>query len=87
MRNLEPGTGVASETNQEMATNQPIDDAAQATFFEKLGAEAETRLEDFFQWLGCCMASRPWIVLFLGECSSLFLFIEVAHNGKITIAH
>ncbi|CAH2044145.1 unnamed protein product, partial [Iphiclides podalirius] len=67
--------GVASDTNQEMSTNptsnpwsDQVDAAAEATFFEKLGAEAETRLEDFFQWWGCIMASRPWIVLFLGLC-------------------
>ncbi|XP_064073679.1 NPC intracellular cholesterol transporter 1 isoform X2 [Vanessa tameamea] len=69
-------SSVASENNQEMATNptsvgwsadQP-DGADDATFFEKLGAETETKLEDFFQWWGCLMASKPWIVLFLGLC-------------------
>ncbi|XP_045537297.1 NPC intracellular cholesterol transporter 1 isoform X5 [Papilio machaon] len=68
--------GVASDTNQEMSTNptsvgwtaDQADGAADATFFERLGAETETRLEDFFQWWGCIMASRPWIVLFLGLC-------------------
>ncbi|XP_045537296.1 NPC intracellular cholesterol transporter 1 isoform X4 [Papilio machaon] len=69
-------SSVASDTNQEMSTNptsvgwtaDQADGAADATFFERLGAETETRLEDFFQWWGCIMASRPWIVLFLGLC-------------------
>ncbi|XP_075980245.1 Niemann-Pick type C-1a isoform X2 [Anticarsia gemmatalis] len=66
---------VASDNNQEMATNpssagwadQP-EGPSEATFLEKLGAETETRMEDFFQWWGCLMASRPWIVLFVGLC-------------------
>lgn len=66
--------GITSESNQEMTTN-PSDIACtleqaggdgEATFFEKLGAETETKLEDFFQWWGHMMASRPWIVLFIG---------------------
>lgn len=47
--------------------DQPDGGAAEATFFEKLGAKTETKLEDFFQWWGTIMASRPWIVLFLGK--------------------
>ncbi|CAH0588864.1 unnamed protein product [Chrysodeixis includens] len=69
-------SSVASENNQEMATNpssaawvdQPDGAASDATFFEKLGAETETRMEDFFQWWGTIMASRPWLVLFIGLC-------------------
>lgn len=66
---------MASENNQEMATNpnsagwtidQP-DGVSEATFLEKLGAETETRMEDFFQWWGYNMASRPWLVLFIGK--------------------
>lgn len=53
-----------------MATNpsaeQP-ENTEDGTFFEKLGAETESKLEDFFQWWGTAMASRPWLVLFLGE--------------------
>ncbi|XP_052743451.1 NPC intracellular cholesterol transporter 1 isoform X1 [Bicyclus anynana] len=68
--------GVASENNQEMASNPPpagwaatsADSPEEATFFEKLGAETETRLEDFFQWWGTAMASRPLVVLFFGFC-------------------
>lgn len=65
--------GVASENNQEMASNpqwntDPSEGhAPEATFFEKLGATTTTKLEDFFQFLGFHMASRPWIVLFFGE--------------------
>ncbi|XP_068617935.1 NPC intracellular cholesterol transporter 1 isoform X2 [Battus philenor] len=79
-------SSVASETNQEMTTNptsvgwrvdQP-DGISDATFFEKLGAETETKLEDFFQWWGCIMASRPWIVLFLGLC----LVVGLGHGIK-----
>ncbi|XP_039756217.1 NPC intracellular cholesterol transporter 1 isoform X2 [Pararge aegeria] len=69
-------SSVASENNQEMATNPPpvgwagdqADNTEEATFFEKLGAETESKLEDFFQWWGTAMASRPWVVLFLGIC-------------------
>ncbi|XP_013148224.1 PREDICTED: Niemann-Pick C1 protein isoform X2 [Papilio polytes] len=68
-------SSVASDTNQEMSTNPTSvgwtgeqGEGGDATFFERLGAETETRLEDFFQWWGCIMASRPWIVLFLGLC-------------------
>nr|UZD10842.1 Niemann-Pick type C1 a [Mythimna separata] len=69
-------SSVASENNQEMTTNpppagwadQPDGAAGDASFFEKLGAETETRMEDFFQWWGTIMASRPWIVLFVGLC-------------------
>lgn len=48
------------------SVDQP-DRAEDATFFEKLGAETETKLEDFFQWWGCHMASKPWVVLFIGK--------------------
>lgn len=47
--------------------DQPDGGPAEATFFERLGAKTETKLEDFFQWWGTLMASRPWIVLFLGK--------------------
>ncbi|XP_047992313.1 NPC intracellular cholesterol transporter 1 isoform X1 [Leguminivora glycinivorella] len=65
-------SSVASDNEQEMATNprsidQP-DGLQEATFFEKLGADTETKLEDFFQWWGYHMASKPWIVLFAGLC-------------------
>lgn len=68
--------GLASENNQEMATNptstrwtaEQQENPEEATFFERLGAETETKLEDFFQWWGCIMASKPWIVLFIGLC-------------------
>lgn len=69
--------GVASDGNQEMTTNPSSTDwgtrpdevgVAEATFLEKLGAATETKMEDFFQWWGCTMASRPWLVLFLGLC-------------------
>lgn len=38
----------------------------EATFLEKLGAKAKNRIEGFFQWWGYNMASRPWLVLFIG---------------------
>ncbi|CAG9564492.1 unnamed protein product [Danaus chrysippus] len=71
----ENAVGVASENNQEMTTNPTAvgwsieqADGGEASFFEKLGADTETKLEDFFQWWGCTMASSPWIVLFFGLC-------------------
>ncbi|CAB3230600.1 unnamed protein product [Arctia plantaginis] len=77
---------VASENNQEMATNpnsagwaidQP-DGVGEATFLEKLGAETETRMEDFFQWWGYNMACRPWLVLFVGLC----IVVGLGHGIK-----
>ncbi|XP_053611074.1 NPC intracellular cholesterol transporter 1 isoform X2 [Plodia interpunctella] len=66
-------SSVASDTNQEMAGNPPpgwtgeqAEESVDATFFEKLGAKTESTLEDFFEWWGNIMASRPWIVLFMG---------------------
>ncbi|XP_049876283.1 NPC intracellular cholesterol transporter 1 isoform X1 [Pectinophora gossypiella] len=76
-------SSVASEHNQEMATNpqwnidQP-DGATDITFFERLGATTETKLEDFFQWWGVTMASRPWVVLFFGLC----LVVALGHGMK-----
>lgn len=63
--------GVASENDQEMSANpnaldQP-DGLERSTFFERLGADTETKLEDFFQWWGYIMASRPWVVLLFGK--------------------
>ncbi|CAG4956215.1 unnamed protein product [Parnassius apollo] len=79
-------SSVASDTNQEMATNptaigwtvEQTDGAGEATFFERLGAETETKMEDFFQWWGCHMASRPWLVLFFGLC----LVVGLGHGIK-----
>lgn len=47
------------------ARDQPLPGAP--SFFEKLGANTESKLEDFFQWWGYTMASSPWVVLFLGQ--------------------
>lgn len=38
-------------------------------YFEKLGAKTESVLEYFFTKWGTYCASKPWLVLFLGECS------------------
>ncbi|XP_041982247.1 NPC intracellular cholesterol transporter 1 isoform X2 [Aricia agestis] len=85
-------SSVVSEGNQEMTTNptsvgwsvdQP-DGATGATFFERLGAETETKLEDFFQWWGCLMASRPWIVLFVGLCAIVGLGFGIRHMQVTT---
>ncbi|XP_073961835.1 NPC intracellular cholesterol transporter 1-like isoform X2 [Choristoneura fumiferana] len=75
-------SSVASDNEQEMATNprsidQP-DGLQEATFFEKLGADTETKLEDFFQWWGVHMASRPWVVLFIGLC----VIVALGHGIK-----
>ncbi|KAJ2940417.1 hypothetical protein O0L34_g97 [Tuta absoluta] len=76
--------GVASEHNTEMATNpswridQPDGAMTQATLLERLGATTETKLEDFFQWWGTQMASRPWLVLFFGLC----LVVGLGHGIK-----
>ncbi|XP_030025316.1 NPC intracellular cholesterol transporter 1 isoform X1 [Manduca sexta] len=68
---------VASENNQEMSSPPPAGGWAEeqaeggpaaASLFERLGAATETHLEDFFQWWGLNMASRPWLVLFMGLC-------------------
>ncbi|CAG9788893.1 unnamed protein product [Diatraea saccharalis] len=79
-------SSVASDNNQEMTSNsrpsgwhidQP-DGAESATFFERLGADAETKLEDFFQWWGHLMASKPWTVLFIGFC----VIVALGHGMK-----
>ncbi|CAB3234366.1 unnamed protein product [Arctia plantaginis] len=66
--------GATAENNEEIVTN-PVSDSfgldpqevtGEATFLEKLGAGTEKRIEDFFQWWGYIMASRPWLVLFIG---------------------
>ncbi|KAM3957916.1 Niemann-Pick type C-1a isoform 1-T1 [Aphomia sociella] len=68
-------SSVASEGNQDMPGNastgwngEQAEDTTDATFFEKLGAATESILEDFFEWWGNLMASRPWLVLFCGMC-------------------
>ncbi|KAG7311994.1 hypothetical protein JYU34_001435 [Plutella xylostella] len=73
-------SSVVSDNDQEMASPPTGADAtdAPATFFERLGADTETKMEDFFQWLGVTMASRPWIVLFLGLC----LIVGLGHGIK-----
>lgn len=74
--------GVSSDNNQEMGTNasgtrwtmEATDgDETDATFLEKLGAATESKIEDFFQWWGCVMASSPWLVLFSGLCVVVIL--------------
>ncbi|XP_013179899.1 PREDICTED: Niemann-Pick C1 protein isoform X3 [Papilio xuthus] len=85
-------SSVGSDTNQEMSTNptsvgwtaDQADGATDATFFERLGAETETRLEDFFQWWGCIMASRPWIILSLGLCFVVSLGIGIQYMQVTT---
>ncbi|XP_050677149.1 NPC intracellular cholesterol transporter 1 isoform X3 [Leptidea sinapis] len=83
---------VASENNQEMTTNPAAVgwsadqvDGGDSSFFERLGAKTETKMEDFFQWWGCIMASRPWLVLLLGICVVVGLgygikFMQVTTN-------
>lgn len=79
--------GVGSENNQEMTTNPTAvgwsieqADGGEASFFEKLGADTETKLEDFFQWWGCIMASSPWIVLFFGTYIFLMILFCSFHS-------
>ncbi|XP_026319568.1 NPC intracellular cholesterol transporter 1, partial [Hyposmocoma kahamanoa] len=77
-------SSVASDNNQEMASNpqwnaeQTDGHVPEATFFERLGATTETKLEDFFQFLGFHMAYRPWIVLFGGLC----FVVALGHGVK-----
>ncbi|XP_038222649.1 NPC intracellular cholesterol transporter 1 [Zerene cesonia] len=75
-------SSVASDANAEMSgAGGPLEraeGAADASFFERLGAKTETMLEDFFQWWGTIMASRPWLVLFLGLC----FIVALGHGIK-----
>ncbi|XP_052755080.1 NPC intracellular cholesterol transporter 1 isoform X3 [Galleria mellonella] len=80
-------SSVASEGNQDMPGEPPSgwtgdqpDGGADPTFFEKLGASTERILEDFFEWWGNIMASRPWVVLFWGMC----LVIALGYGMKFT---
>ncbi|KAL4714887.1 hypothetical protein ACJJTC_012559 [Scirpophaga incertulas] len=78
--------GVASDNNQEMAssprpTGWNIDQTEEVdtpTFCETLGAGTESMLEDFFQWWGHLMASKPWTVLFIGFC----VIVALGHGMK-----
>ncbi|GLG97656.1 hypothetical protein R5R35_004762 [Gryllus longicercus] len=48
--------------------NIPRQIDSSATFLERLGAETDRKLEQFFRWWGTYCASNPWLVLFLGLC-------------------
>ncbi|XP_017879991.1 NPC intracellular cholesterol transporter 1 isoform X2 [Ceratina calcarata] len=53
-----------------------LDEEEQSTFIEKLGANTDKLLVEFFRWWGTACASRPWFVLFIG-----FLFIITLGYG------
>lgn len=48
--------------------NVPRQIDSSASFLERLGAETDRKLEEFFRWWGTYCAAKPWLVLFLGLC-------------------
>lgn len=63
-------TGATWEGDQELNAHPAAiislsDD--ESGYFEKLGAKTESVLEDFFTKWGTYCASKPWLILFLGE--------------------
>jgi len=72
------GVGIASDNEQELSHTptggidqpdrcDPDDYEPPTTFLEKIGANTETKLEDFFRWWGTFCAERPWAILFFGK--------------------
>lgn len=65
-------TGVTSENEHEMDTHSitkmPGEYDVPSSFIEKLGANTDTYLQNFFEKWGVLCASKPWLVLFLGGC-------------------
>lgn len=80
---------MVSDNDQEMATNPGVidqtDGVEQGTFLERLGADTETKMEDFFQWWGHAMAARPWLVLFCGEYF-LYLHLDIQRSSLTHLA-
>ncbi|XP_029162853.1 NPC intracellular cholesterol transporter 1 isoform X4 [Nylanderia fulva] len=55
-----------------------FDQEEQSTFIEKLGANTDKFLQEFFCKWGTFCASRPWLILFLG----FLLIVALAHGIK-----
>ncbi|XP_012153850.1 Niemann-Pick type C-1a isoform X6 [Megachile rotundata] len=53
-----------------------FDEEQPSTFIERLGANTDKLLAEFFCWWGTACASRPWFVLFVG-----FLFVVGLGHG------
>lgn len=49
-----------------------------SSFIEKLGANTDHYLQEFFVYWGTKCAERPWLVLFLGGC----FVIALGHGIK-----
>ncbi|XP_022916873.2 NPC intracellular cholesterol transporter 1 isoform X2 [Onthophagus taurus] len=75
-------SSVASETDHEMDTHSitkmPGEYEIPSSFIEKLGANTDTILQQFFESWGKFCASRPWLILFFGAC----LVIALGHGIK-----
>ncbi|XP_077294393.1 Niemann-Pick type C-1a isoform X2 [Arctopsyche grandis] len=73
-------SSIASDTEQELSCaptggiDQPDRVESEdsplppSTLLERLGANTESKLEEFFKWWGTFCAERPWLVLFFGLC-------------------
>lgn len=75
-------SSVTSDGDHEMDTHSiskmPGEYETTSSFLERLGANTDTYLQQFFQMWGTKCAERPWVVLFLGAC----LVVGLAHGVK-----
>ncbi|XP_050509749.1 NPC intracellular cholesterol transporter 1-like isoform X4 [Diabrotica virgifera virgifera] len=74
--------GMTSEQAHELETHSiskhPDDYEHVSSFIEKLGANTDTLLQNFFEKWGTFCAERPWLILFLGAC----LVMGLGHGIK-----
>ncbi|CAG9827164.1 unnamed protein product [Diabrotica balteata] len=75
-------SSMTSEQAHELETHSiskhPDDYENASSFIEKLGANTDTLLQNFFEKWGTFCAERPWLILFLGAC----LVMGLGHGIK-----
>ncbi|XP_050509728.1 NPC intracellular cholesterol transporter 1-like isoform X1 [Diabrotica virgifera virgifera] len=75
-------SSMTSEQAHELETHSiskhPDDYEHVSSFIEKLGANTDTLLQNFFEKWGTFCAERPWLILFLGAC----LVMGLGHGIK-----
>ncbi|CAH1236520.1 unnamed protein product [Diabrotica balteata] len=80
--NFDERQGMTSEQAHELETHSiskhPDDYENASSFIEKLGANTDTLLQNFFEKWGTFCAERPWLILFLGAC----LVMGLGHGIK-----
>uniref|UniRef100_A0A6P7GZ52 NPC intracellular cholesterol transporter 1-like n=1 Tax=Diabrotica virgifera virgifera TaxID=50390 RepID=A0A6P7GZ52_DIAVI len=68
----------AHELETHSISKHPDDYEHVSSFIEKLGANTDTLLQNFFEKWGTFCAERPWLILFLGAC----LVMGLGHGIK-----